>query len=151
LGNRMFVRSVGIITILRHILLRKQGRHTYAETYQTVQVFCFWTLSIFLVFIYRTQRFGDWILSPSSGKKPTGMQDICWKEEKVLQIEPNSTYRKYKESSHISLLDHPISQPSLDISPIWTPILTAKVRKLQLRPVKKIVFLCWYHAENLSL
>jgi hypothetical protein len=60
---------------------------------------------------------------------------ICWKEAKFVQIEPNTTYRKYKESTHISLADHPISQPSLDISPIWTPIITAEVRKLQLRPV----------------
>jgi hypothetical protein len=33
-----------------------------------------------------------------------------------LQVEPNTTYRKYKESAHVSLVDHPISQASLDIS-----------------------------------
>jgi hypothetical protein len=54
---------------------------------------------------------------------------ICWKEAKVLQIEPNTTYRKYKESAHMSLIEHPISQSSLDISPIWTPIITAEVKK----------------------
>jgi hypothetical protein len=43
-------------------------------------------------------------------------------EAKVLQIDPNTTYRKYKESAHMSLLEHPISQPRLDISPIWTPL-----------------------------
>jgi hypothetical protein len=43
-----------------------------------------------------------------------------WDEAKVLQIEPNTTNRKYKESAHMSLLDHPISQPSVDISPIRT-------------------------------
>jgi hypothetical protein len=48
-----------------------------------------------------------------------------------LQIEQNITYRKYKESAHMSLIDHPISQPSLDIS----PIITAQVKKLQLHPV----------------
>jgi predicted GIY-YIG superfamily endonuclease len=76
---------------------------------------------------------------------------ICWKEAKVLQIEPNTTYtyRKYKESAHMSLIDHPISQPSLDISPIWTPII-AKSRnynsvKSKLRG--KIVFLCRYHTR----
>jgi hypothetical protein len=58
-----------------------------------------------------------------------------WIEAKVLQIEPIITYRKYKESAHMSLVDHPISQPSLDISPIWTPIIAAAARKLQLRPV----------------
>jgi hypothetical protein len=39
---------------------------------------------------------------------------------------------KYKESAHMSLVYHPISQSSLDISPIWTPVITAEVKKLQL-------------------
>jgi hypothetical protein len=60
---------------------------------------------------------------------------ICWEEAKGLQTEPNTTYRKYKESAHMSLVDHPISQPSLDISPVWTPVITAEVRQLHLRPV----------------
>jgi hypothetical protein len=47
---------------------------------------------------------------------------------KVLQIEPNTTYQKYKEFIHMSLIDHLISQPSLDISPIWTPIITAEAK-----------------------
>jgi predicted GIY-YIG superfamily endonuclease len=64
-----------------------------------------------------------------------GGHKICWKKAKVLQIEPNITHKKYKESVHMYLLDHPISQPSLDISPIWTPIISAEVRKLQLHPV----------------
>jgi hypothetical protein len=34
---------------------------------------------------------------------------ICWKDAKVLQIEPNATYRKYKESAHMSLAAHLIS------------------------------------------
>jgi hypothetical protein len=59
---------------------------------------------------------------------------ICWKEANDLQIEPNTTYRKYRESANMSLVDHPISQPSLDMSPIWTSIIVAEVRKLQLRP-----------------
>jgi hypothetical protein len=54
---------------------------------------------------------------------------ICWKEARVLHIKPNTTYRKYKESVHKSLLDHPISQSSLDISPIWTPVIAAEVFK----------------------
>jgi hypothetical protein len=60
--------------------------------------------------------------------------EILWKEAKVLKIEPNTTYRKYKETAHVSLVDHPISQPSLDTCPIWAPITEAEVRK-QLRPV----------------
>jgi hypothetical protein len=50
---------------------------------------------------------------------------ICWNEAKVLQIESITTYRKYKESAHMSLIDYPISRPSLDISPMWTPIIAA--------------------------
>jgi hypothetical protein len=48
---------------------------------------------------------------------------IRWNEAKVLQIKPNPTYRKYNVSAHMSLVDHPISQLSLDISPMWTPIM----------------------------
>jgi hypothetical protein len=48
---------------------------------------------------------------------------------KVLQIQPDVTYRKYKESAHMSLAAHPISQPSFDISPIWTPSLKQKSEK----------------------
>jgi hypothetical protein len=53
----------------------------------------------------------------------------------ILQIEPNTTYRKHKESAHMSLIVHLISQPSLDISPIWIPVITAEVKKLQFLPV----------------
>jgi hypothetical protein len=61
---------------------------------------------------------------------------ICLNEEKVLQVEPNTTYRKYyEECAHMSLENHPIRQPSLDISRIWTSVITAEVRKLQLSPV----------------
>jgi hypothetical protein len=35
---------------------------------------------------------------------------ICWNEAKILQIEPNTTYRKYKESTHIS--DRSSDQPT---------------------------------------
>jgi hypothetical protein len=38
------------------------------------------------------------------------------------------SYRKYKEPAHMSLVDRPISRPSLDISPIWTPVITADVK-----------------------
>jgi hypothetical protein len=54
---------------------------------------------------------------------------ICWNEAKVLQIEPNATYRKYKEIAHMSLIAYLISQPSLEISPIWTLAITAEVKK----------------------
>jgi hypothetical protein len=40
-----------------------------------------------------------------------------------------------------SLIDHPVSQPNLDISPIWTPVTTADVKyynSIQCRLRKKI-------------
>jgi hypothetical protein len=60
---------------------------------------------------------------------------MCWNKAGVLQIEPNTTYRKYKESAHMSLLDHPISQPNLDICPILTLVIAAEMKKLQLHQV----------------
>jgi hypothetical protein len=45
-------------------------------------------------------------------------------------------YIEYKESSHMSLVDHPINQPNFDISTIWTPILVAQVTTLHFRPVQ---------------
>jgi hypothetical protein len=75
------------------------------------------------------------------------------KKVKVFEIEPNTSCRKYKESAHTSLVDHPITEPSLHISPVWTPIIAAEVRK-QLRPVQiecENCILWWQHTENLSL
>jgi hypothetical protein len=54
----------------------------------------------------------------------------------------------------MSLVDHLISQPNLDISPIWTPNMAAEVRKLQLPSMYTVCekcFLCWYRTENVSL
>jgi hypothetical protein len=34
----------------------------------------------------------------------------------------------YKEFAHMSLIDHPLIQPSLDISPIWTPVFPAELK-----------------------
>jgi hypothetical protein len=55
----------------------------------------------------------------------------------------------------MSLVDHPISQPSLNISPIWTPIITAEARKLQNRPVQimceNFIFMLVPHIEFVSL
>jgi hypothetical protein len=45
----------------------------------------------------------------------------------------------------MSLLDHLISQPSVDISPIWKPVITAEGKKLQLLKCSlsgKICFSC---------
>jgi hypothetical protein len=56
----------------------------------------------------------------------------------VLQVELNVTYKKFWETVHMSLAARPVSQPSLDTSPIWTLIVEAEVRKLQLFPAQII-------------
>jgi hypothetical protein len=63
--------------------------------------------------------------------------EICLKEAKVLHIEPNTTYRKYMESAYMSLIDHLVSQPSLDISPIWTQIQDRQAAKLRGSAIRK--------------
>jgi hypothetical protein len=36
----------------------------------------FWTINIVLFFLFNTQRFGDWILCPSSGKSLIQAQSV---------------------------------------------------------------------------
>jgi len=50
-------------------------------------------------------------------------------EAKVLQTEPNSRYRTCKESVHIACLENTISQHSLDLSPIWIPLISKGINK----------------------
>jgi predicted GIY-YIG superfamily endonuclease len=50
--------------------------------------------------------------------------NVEWDEAEILEIENNNRYRKYKQSAHMACLFNPISQPSLDISPIWIPIVS---------------------------
>jgi hypothetical protein len=54
---------------------------------------------------------------------------VCWDEARVLEIESNSRYRKYNESAHMACSTNPISQPSLDISPFWIPLIYNEVSK----------------------
>lgn len=54
------------------------------------------------------------------------------KNQRCLQIEPNNTYMKYKESADMSLVAHLVSQPNLFISPTWTSILKRKSQKYNL-------------------
>jgi hypothetical protein len=52
---------------------------------------------------------------------------VGWDEARIMEIESNSRYRKYKESAHMACLYNPISQISLDISPIWIPFISNEV------------------------
>jgi hypothetical protein len=62
-----------------------------------------------------------WALSEDQHAYEEG-HNICWNCAKFLQIEPNIIHKKYKESAHMSLIDHPISQPRLDISASGLPL-----------------------------
>jgi hypothetical protein len=44
-------------------------------------------------------------------------------EAKVLESESNRRYRKYKESAHMAGSTNPISEPTLDICPIWIHLI----------------------------
>jgi hypothetical protein len=49
---------------------------------------------------------------------------LGWDEAQILNIESNRRHRKYRESAHMAYLTHSVSQPSLDISPIWIPLIS---------------------------
>jgi hypothetical protein len=67
-------------------------------------------------------------LSIATGYKNTTFR-VGWDEARILEIESNSRYRKYKESAHMACSTYPISQPSLEISPIWIPLVSKDVSK----------------------
>jgi hypothetical protein len=56
---------------------------------------------------------------------------IRWKEANVIQIETSDMSRKYKEAAHIAGATNPISQHSLEISPIWIPLICEEVGRMQ--------------------
>jgi hypothetical protein len=75
---------------------------------------------------------------------------VGWDEARVLEIESNSRYRKYKESAHIACLNNPISQPSLDISPICIPLISNEVSNSQGRSVLRDRFFMCFHKVLVS-
>jgi hypothetical protein len=56
---------------------------------------------------------------------------VMWDEARIFEVESKSRYRKYKESAHMACSTNPISQPSLDISPIWIPIWITAFRMIE--------------------
>jgi hypothetical protein len=56
---------------------------------------------------------------------------IKWDEAKAIQKELNTIYRKYKESAHMACLENTISQPSLEMSPFWLPIIKEEIKRIQ--------------------
>jgi hypothetical protein len=128
---------------------------------------------------YLKQHFKDWILSLSSGgtysvglsvelvpisrhlhQQKVGYINQAWHKPSA-RVKKN--IKNTKKTPHTGnkgihprpVVDHLISQPILDISPIWTLIITAEVRKLQLRPVQimreNCVFMLVPYREFFSL
>jgi hypothetical protein len=64
-------------------------------------------------------------------------------EAGTLVIENNSRHREYKEQTHMECLKNPASQPSLDISPIWIPLIIDEVTKSKRSPR--------YHRSDIGL
>jgi hypothetical protein len=58
---------------------------TAQEIKGEVQILCYWTLSIILI-LFKTQHFGDWILSPPSGK-------ILLTRAQLIELVPISSFR----------------------------------------------------------
>ena len=52
-----------------------------------------------------------------------------WDKANILSKVENSRIRKLKETAFIHCVDHVISQPSFDISPMWLPITRSEIRK----------------------
>jgi hypothetical protein len=60
---------------------------------------------------------------------------VGWDEARILEIESHNRCRKYKKSTHMAYSANSISQPSLDISPIWIPLFRNEVTNPQSRSV----------------
>jgi predicted GIY-YIG superfamily endonuclease len=64
-----------------------------------------------------------------------GGHKFGWDEARILDIRSHSKYRKYKKAANMACSIDLISQPSLDISPIWIPIISNEVNTSQRRSV----------------
>jgi hypothetical protein len=58
-------------------------------------------------------------------------QRIQWIEDKAVLIDANNICRKYKEAAHMACIMSPVSQPILEISAIWIPLILEEVDRLQ--------------------
>jgi hypothetical protein len=54
---------------------------------------------------------------------------VSWNEARILETESNSRHRKYNKLAHMTCSTKPFSQPSLEISPTWIPLMSKEVIK----------------------
>ena len=57
---------------------------------------------------------------------------LQWDKASLIRKEENWKIRKLKESAFIHCTGHVISQPSIDISPIWLSIIRPKIKRKKL-------------------
>jgi hypothetical protein len=84
-------------------------------------------------------------------KSKLAQHRVSWDEVRILEIESNSRYRKYKELVHMACLTNPIGQPSSDISPIWISLISNEVTNSQRRSVCDRFFMGFYKVLVLSV
>jgi hypothetical protein len=65
-------------------------------------------------------------------------------EDRILEIESNSKRRKYKESAHMAFAPNPISQASLEISPIWIPLISKVVGRSKVSQARYGLFQVYF-------
>jgi hypothetical protein len=57
------------------------------------------------------------------------------KKRRFYRLKPAPPTENTRNQPNCLSVSHPVSQPSLESSLIWTPIIVEEVSKLQLRPV----------------
>ena len=60
---------------------------------------------------------------------------MCWDEARIIHREPHFYKRKVIEASYIKLADQPISQSSVEIRPLWLPLLRKELKRREINPV----------------
>jgi hypothetical protein len=53
---------------------------------------------------------------------------IVWDQAGILQVEFNFVCRKYKETAHIICCNNPISQASVETSPLWFALIAKELK-----------------------
>lgn len=64
-----------------------------------------------------------------------------WNEAKIIHREPHFYKRKLIEASYIKITEQPISQPSVEIRPVWLPIIKEELefRKAKAKTLNELV------------
>jgi predicted GIY-YIG superfamily endonuclease/uncharacterized protein (UPF0335 family) len=61
--------------------------------------------------------------------------NMLWDEASIIHREPHFYKRKVIEASYIKLADQPISQSSVEIRPLWLPVLKNELKRREPKPL----------------